>query len=226
MWSGILAGLVILLLASLLLVRYEGFQSDAPAPAPAPVAFEFPGATPAPASAPATFSVGPAPAPVSYAPSPAARSDAATPAISTPPAPPNPTYNQNPFGSNLSVFDRMHENNQNRMLNTLYTEFNEFKPAIEDRVTTTEGNVADVVRNVATLAGDQLVTNAKVKNLQEAMPGWQALTEPGYVSSPGQVRPAGAGSERPTYPAAASIKETNLESYIRELVLSIIAEKK
>jgi hypothetical protein len=136
--------------------------------------------------------------------------------LSSGPAPAPVTY------TNLSPYDLRIRQEQTNALKNLSSDYTVFKPITENRLTTTENNMKNIIQNVHALNSSELVNEARLKNLQMVMPGWQALLESGYVSSPGLVRPSDAGSEKPTYPDAASLNQTTLETYIHDLIASMI----
>jgi hypothetical protein len=171
----------------------EAFQSGSPAPAPA-------------------VAVANSPAPASVIPSNAVQSLAPAPVSYIPTVPPTPPV------TSLTDFDIRRETEQTNAIKAINSDFSSFKTATTGRLDTADGFLRDVVRNVADLSIREKNTAATVNGLQVAIPQYQALTEPGWVSMPGIIRPPGSTSERPTYPAASSVNPNDIEAYLQDLV--------
>jgi len=199
MWgTGITVLLILFLLIILLYNDKEGFDvalmdTNAPAATGKPVS-DITVDTQLPAIIPSNFSdaSGPAPAPVSYS------------------------------FTNMSPFDLRLRQEQTSSIKNMISDYSLFKPATEDRISSTENNVGDVISNIKALKLSQKANELKVKGLQLAVSGYQVPKDFQYISAPGLVRPANSGSDKQTYPAAAPLDPTALEEYVHDLIESMI----
>lgn len=247
MWRVLLLGLAIVFFAILIDQYSEGFQSEGPAPAPAPSSSPAPSSyAPAPSSSPAPSSY--APAPVRYYPqydveyeeqqsnaindvtgkvnameSASARRmnefESATKARFT--------SNEKQIGDVVTNVESLNKSQaeQTDSLKDVRSRFDAFEQTTNVRVSANENDIGNLNYSVANMNIAQVNADSAIKEIKSMLPGFDPVSgTPQYISSPGQVRPYGSTSERPTYPSAAGIKETELEAYIRELVGSIMSK--
>jgi hypothetical protein len=151
-------------------------------------------------------------------PGPAPAAEAPAPASETVPVPSNTVPSLAPAPvTYLSEYDLRREMDQTNAIKAINSDITDFKKATTERLDTADGYLRDVVRNVADMSIKQNATQASINGLQVAVPQYQALTEPGWVSMPGIIRPPGSTSERPTYPAASSVNPNDIEAYFQDL---------